>query len=338
MTRSYILLFLMSVFACLRIYSECGLTTVCPVPEINLQHTSIFDNIRSEVELSLLRAFPSPHSELLLGLTIGIDRLHKVPSFKQALIDTGTIHVVVVSGYNISLCFMLLYVLIGKSYSRSKVLLGIVLTFFYALLSGFEPPIVRAWIMGALLILSSYYGRGVSGILVLVISALSMIVFTPPVIYSLSFILSFSATLSLMLFTEPLNKLLSKTFLSRLPIYNDLVSTCAAQVLVWPIISYFFGRISIFSPLFNALTLWTIPISTLLASIWVVVNTLSPNAAKVLVYMIYPFANTFVLIIQYVGRNYALLLPVKMSQKSLLIYYLLSLIYLVRKNRDKYDK
>src|SRR4030042_4467734 len=48
---------------------------------------------------------PSPHSELLLGMVIGLDDLGKVTHFKDMLIATGTIHVLVVSGFNISLVF-----------------------------------------------------------------------------------------------------------------------------------------------------------------------------------------------------------------------------------------
>ena len=57
---------------------------------------------------------PSPHSELVLGMVIGVDDFHLLPKFKEALISTGVIHVVVVSGYNINIVFSVLSRMVGS--------------------------------------------------------------------------------------------------------------------------------------------------------------------------------------------------------------------------------
>src|SRR3989338_6598523 len=65
-------------------------------------------SVQTFIASQVRKVFPSPHSELLLGLTIGLNDLKKVSRFNDVLLATGTIHVVVVSGYNINLVFNLI--------------------------------------------------------------------------------------------------------------------------------------------------------------------------------------------------------------------------------------
>jgi competence protein ComEC len=105
------------------------------------------------------QVLPSPHSELVLGMVLGVDDLSMVPKFKEALRTTGTIHVVVVSGFNISLVSSLVSRIIGQPYKVRNLIISLSSTLFYAVLSGFEPPVVRAWIMSGVIILGKHYGR-----------------------------------------------------------------------------------------------------------------------------------------------------------------------------------
>src|SRR3989344_9310984 len=59
----------------------------------------LLSSIRNSAGDHVRRYLPSPHSELLLGMLLGIDDLKKTPRFNDVLKLTGTIHVVVVSGY-----------------------------------------------------------------------------------------------------------------------------------------------------------------------------------------------------------------------------------------------
>ena len=56
---------------------------------------------------SIQASLPSPHSELVMGMVLGEDRLAQVPRYNDVLKTAGLIHVVVVSGYNITLVFSL---------------------------------------------------------------------------------------------------------------------------------------------------------------------------------------------------------------------------------------
>ena len=90
-----------------------------------------------------------------------------------------------------------------------------------------------------------------------------MTISDPLLLFSLSFQLSFMATLSLMLYSPSFEVFFKGILGEKTILISDLSTTLGAQVLVWPLISYVFGRISIISPVVNALVLWTVPFATI---------------------------------------------------------------------------
>ncbi len=257
----------------------------------------ILSTIRNIATRNVRKFLPSPHSELLLGLTFGIDDLSKVPRFNDVLRSTGTIHVVVVSGYNISLVFDFVVRLIGSKYRLKNLVVAQFITLLYALLCGFEPPVVRSWIMGSIVSWGKYYGRGLKALEVLVFSAMIMLLVNPSFLFSLSFQLSFLATLSLVLYTDYFAKLLKKFPLKLFK--EDLISTLSAQVLVWPLISYSFGQVSLISPLVNTLILWTIPLATVLGGALLVISLLLQGLPFMVWYIVYVPLDIFVIVVKW---------------------------------------
>lgn len=233
-------------------------------------------------------------------MTIGADYLSRLPKFTEALKDSGTIHVAVVSGFNINLVFNFLISLLGSKYSIKNYLIAIAITFMYALLSGFEPPVVRSWIMGCTLALGRVYGRVINPLFVLVFSAIVMIIYNPAYLFSLSFQLSFLATLGLIIysgifakvFESSVGVILNKSLL-KTAFFEDLTASLSAQMLVWPLISYRFGTVSIISPLANAFILWTIPISTILGFLLLISCLFFPLLSILLSHLVFLFVDIF---------------------------------------------
>lgn len=243
---------------------------------INNPFLQKISKIRETYRMSVQEYFPSPHCELLLGMVVGIDDLKYVKQFQTSLINTGTIHVVVVSGYNISLVFNMVMGVLGSRYKLNNVIIAQSVTFLYAVVSGFEPPVIRSWIMGSISSLGKYYGRNINAERILIVAALVMIIANPKLVESASFHLSFLACVSLLLFNDKISSLVNKVINSEKRksswykiFFDDFATSLSAQILVWPYISYKFGRISLISPFVNSLILWTVPISTILGFIFI---------------------------------------------------------------------
>ena len=286
-------------------------------------------SVQAFIASQVRKVFPSPHSELLLGLTIGLNDLKKVSRFNDVLLATGTIHVVVVSGYNINLVFNLIISILGSKYKLKNLITAQVVTFIYALICGFGAPVIRAWVMGSIVSWGTYYGRKLEALRILLISALFMIIAVPSFLFSLSFQLSFLATLSLLMF--------SGIFVDKIGILDDFKTTVAAQILVWPLISYKFGRISLISPVVNWLILWTIPLATVLGFIFILLSAVWSYLGYLGSFVLYLPLDFFVRIVYFFGNLPFASINLKISLGVLLTYYFILFLgyfwYSVIRNR-----
>jgi competence protein ComEC len=240
-------------------------------------------------------SIPEPYSSLIAGITIGSKQMPE--SFWDALRKTGTAHVVVASGTNVT---MLASFLIGTFtyYFRRKIAIFITIAgiVVYVFLSGFDAPIVRASIMGVIVMFGQIRGRLIDTWRILLYTSTLMLIIKPMWITDLGFILSFVATTSLMLFQTKIDRLLK---LPRLPklLKEGLTTSIAAQIGVAPIIFATFGQFNILSPVINALILWTIPYIMSLGMMAGIVGLVVPLVGRLILFALYPLTYWFVQII-----------------------------------------
>ena len=304
--------------------------------------TDYINRFRNNSIQKVRKFYPSPHSELLLGVVLGIDELRTVPTFNDILIATGTIHVVVVSGYNINLLFNFLKSLLGGIYSFKKYLIAVIATLVYSVISGFEPPVIRAWIMSSVSGLGMFYGRRLDPIQLLVFSGIIMIIFSPELLYSLSFQLSFLASLSLLMFS-PIVKVFFASIgghnMTNNPqnlLHEDLISSFSAQISVWPVISSNFDRVSIFSPFINSIILWTIPLSTIIGAAFLFSAFINNYLAFVVSLVLYAPLDIFVQILRLFSNIPFLSISFRLNTFYLSTYYLaIFVLYMLYKKKLK---
>lgn len=313
-----------------RVYITCFATTIfCESQELVSKHSLLsFDDFKKNVTDKVERLLPSPHSELLLGMTIGIDNLSRVPGFKKMLRQTGTIHVVVVSGFNISLVFNLIIKILGSPYKKRNLVIALSFTLFYSILSGFDPPVLRAWIMGSLISLGKYYGRLLDAMPVLIWSGLLMVLVVPSYISSISFHLSFLATAGLILLSSRLEGVLKYKGL----LGEDFYATLAAQLMVWPYLSYVFGDLSLVGILVNVLVLWTVPITTVLGFILIFIIYALPILAPYFADILFVYLDFFTQVVIIFSKFKYASVDFELSLIWILVYYF-SLFYFYKKTK-----
>jgi competence protein ComEC len=241
------------------------------------------------------KALPQPHSSLVAGVTLGSKS--SIPEhFWDELKRSGTAHVVVASGMNVSLvaAFLMntLILFVSRKFAVAFAVLGICL---YSLISGFDAPIVRATVMGSIAFLAQGLGKLYQAKRALLISATLMLIVNPNWINDLGFILSFVSTASLIFFESTISRKISKIP----PLLREGLSTSlAAQVGVAPILFVVFGQFNLFSPLINALILWTIPIITIVGATGGLIGVIIPPLGKLTLLLIYPLTWWFVSVIE----------------------------------------
>ncbi len=224
----------------------------------------------------LNRLLPEPHAGLLAGLLFGTKATLSVPLYED-LVASGTLHIIALSGMNISIVSTLfaggLLWLVSKRIASLLTLVGIL---WFVWFVGPSPSIVRAAIMGSLSLLATIMGRQNWGIWSWLLAVSTMILLNPAWLADLSFQLSALASLGIILFgsgtaataMKPYNPSRPSLYVPRIAasilgqmwklIRNNLRLTMAAQVFTIPLILLHFHRISLISPVSNLLIGWLI--------------------------------------------------------------------------------
>lgn len=274
--------------------------------------------LRLKLNNQIKENLPSPQSELLTGVVLGI-KSDLDPKFKQNLINTGTLHVVVVSGYNIALVAGLvssLSFLIGRKKANILAIGSIVI---YTLLVGASAPTLRAALMGTLTLTATLMGRQALSVYLLFLTGYLLLLVNPRNLVDISFQLTFLATLGLIMFTKRLSNLLSKlTKVLREP----LATTLAAQSLVTPLIVFYFGNLSLIAPLVNVLVLWSVPTITLIGFTYLAVGQINTLLASVLGYLLLLPLTFFVKVVEFFGQLNLLVFQLDEGNWFILLGYL----------------
>jgi len=198
---------------------------------------------------------PEPHASLLAGILFGVKAaMPKV--FYDQLITTGLLHVIALSGINITILTNLTAqgtLVFGRRWS-SIITTGIIAGF--VLFVGPSPSIVRAALMGAISLISVYFGRKNWGLLSLFLAAGIMLLINFQLLQDLSFQLSFLATLGLLLANRNYER--QKPSGALYWFKENLRLTLYAQLFTVPLILYKFHRFSVIAPIANIATEWVI--------------------------------------------------------------------------------
>ena len=246
---------------------------------------SFGSGMRNKIIAFYQEVLPQPISGLTAGIILG-SKGTLTSDFWNKVKITGVAHVVVASGTNVTFVVSFLMGVATLFLTRRKaivfVILGIIL---YLFISGFDAPLVRAAIMAILSFWAVETGRLVNAWRVLFITAGVMLVIQPEWISDTGFALSFVSTMGIMLFEKRI-----RNWLKRIPevLKEGLSTSLAAQIGVAPILFVTFGQFNIWSPLINALVLWTIPYIMILGSIGGAIGLIIPTVGKLILYLSYP--------------------------------------------------
>lgn len=254
----------------------------------------LFKPQRQALEQKISQFLPSPQSELLSGILLGQNK--KLPgNLKLALRDTSTLHIVVASGQNLSMVAGFFLGLAGLIKRKNAVILSLLATLFYTILTGFQVPILRAALMFGLASLAQLHGRGKGSFRVLMIVAGLMLLINPRWVRDISFQLSFLATFGVVVIAPIL-----LCWLRIVPIIGqDLAVTLSAQLMVTPVIAQNFHQLSLVSLIANALVLWSIPFIMIGGTIMIILGSLWNFFGQLIALGVYALLTYFIYIVQF---------------------------------------
>jgi competence protein ComEC len=238
--------------------------------------------VRARAQNILNQSLPEPYAALASGILLGIDSGIPEDLYEQFNL-AGISHLLVISGSNVALIVAVALALSQRLVGR-KPAVYLVLTAIglYALLVGAEAAVLRAAWMGGLVVFAGAINRR-STALISLAAAICLMLFNPLILWDVGFQLSSMATAGLILFIPPITQWVSRivpgfqggflTSTHATPtnlgdrdapsgrasgfwyalITDSLIVTLAANVMVLPLLVYYFGRVSVISLVANLL-------------------------------------------------------------------------------------
>lgn len=263
---------------------------------------------------------------LLSGLILG-DTSEFEKDFQEKMNKTGTSHIVALSGYNISIFSILVFNFLRYFLNRYiTVFITLILIFSFVLMTGAEASVVRAAIMGLiLLIFDNFYGLNFDLKNVLVFTALVMVLFNPFILnFDIGFQLSFLALVGVTFLkkslVENLNLKLENSFLN----YKDnLVTTLSAQLMVLPILLNNFHYFSLFSFLPNIFILTFVPLAMFFGFLLLFFNFFIKIFSLILSWFLYLILSFQIFVIEIFSNFQPIVLKKELSVLSILVYYII---------------
>ncbi len=197
---------------------------------------------------------PEPHASLLNGIIFGVN-LRTTKDFFYQLKVVGLLHIVVLSGINITLLASVVTSLTSPLGKKQSIFISIFVIIIFIIFVGPDAPVIRAGFMGVLTLIAILYGRKSSILYTLLLSIVFILLFWPEWLKTVSLQLSYGATLGIVLFGQVLNVKTKNRFQKiKHDIWKELKPSLAAQLFTVPIILFYFKQISLIAPLSNLLT------------------------------------------------------------------------------------
>lgn len=203
--------------------------------------------------------FRGERGGLLAGILLG-EKDGLSEETKNSFIETGTIHIVALSGYNVTIVAEAITSVARKIVGYTAgVVFGITGIVLFALMTGLGATVFRASLMAILALIARAQGRTASMGRALLTAGGVMILINPWIlVYDVSFQLSFLATLGLIYMTP-----ITERWFTRVPkkggLREAISTTLATNIVVLPFVAYKMGLASIISVPINLLIIPLIP-------------------------------------------------------------------------------
>jgi competence protein ComEC len=288
---------------------------------------------------------PEPESSLLAGLLVAGKNV-----LPQTILDdfqhAGVIHIVVLSGYNVTIIAEFFLVALGFLGKRRAALFSALGIIAFALMTGATATVMRAAIMVLALLLGQIIGRPYHAGRILLFTATLMLFWNPKyLIFDPSFELSFLAMLALV-YVVPIVKMLAEKISPALGqasgksrsisslLAEVIFVTIATQITVFPFLMYSVGNVSSVALFSNILILFFVPYTMLIGFVAVLLAFVSPYLALPLTFISHLLLYYILAVAHFFGNLSFASIAVSISGLTMILIYLFLIsIFIYTKQR-----
>lgn len=276
--------------------------------------------LKNSFEEKTKSIFGEPEASLLNGILFGANDSPGEP-LTTNLKNTSTIHIAVLSGYNIALVVIALLFMTSFLPKRISILFSVAGIILFVAMVGAEPPAVRSAIMAIVALSGIILGRPYDAGRALFV-AIAIMLFQSPEIYgNPSFILSCLATFGI-IFLTPIVSLLFSRVTNRYNFRELLATTISAQLSVTPYLVYLVGTFSVIALPANILVLPVVPFIMIFGFISVLVSFVTSLIAFPFVVITHTLLSYLIAVVSFFGTlSFAIISFGTISGISTILFY-----------------
>ena len=240
--------------------------------------------VRQRIIKSQGRWLKSPTGELISSIVLGRRAVDLPYDIRDLFIKAGLAHILAASGFHVSLLLGTVLIVTNRFSSKVQLIVGISILSLYVGLTGIQPSVMRAALMGVAVLIANFSERKVRPLGSLLLAGTLLLIFNPLWIWDLGFNLSFLATLGLVVTMPELQKKLdwlppTLTSIIAIPV--------AASLWTLPLTSYIFNTVALYSIPINIVTdplIWLISLGGMLSGL---IGLVIPLAGSAIAWLLY---------------------------------------------------
>lgn len=282
--------------------------------------------LRNSVVVAMKRSLPAEEASFLAGITLGA-RESFSKELQNDLKQSGTTHLVALSGYNIAV--------VAATLSFLGFWLTAAVIIFFVLMTGAAASVVRAAIMGIIILLAQKSERRYSVRNSIAVAAFLMVLWDPRVlVFDIGFQLSFAALLGIVYVAPALKNVFRIESAGLLSWKENIIMTVAAQLAVLPLLLGYFGSVSVTSVFANILVVGAMPLTMALGFLLGGSGLFFSTLGNVIGWIVHPLLAYELTVIRFFSR-YAM--PISVASFSMFagfVYYS-GLIYFTVWNQQR---
>ena len=242
--------------------------------------------IRQRIINAQISGLGSPVGELVSSMVLGRRAVDLPQDIRDRFIKAGLAHILAASGFHVSLLLAVVLKATNRLSEKSQFLIGISSLIIYVGLTGLQPSVIRATLMGVGALVGLLLDRKVIPLGSLLLAATILLLFNPLWIWDLGFQLSFLATFGLIVTVPAITKRLDW-----LPptIATIIAVPLAASIWTLPLICYVFNTVATYSILVNIISTPLVTIISLGGMISAIASLIIPILGSAIAsFLLYP--------------------------------------------------
>lgn len=207
-------------------------------------------NLRQRIIGGFTQSLGEENGLVISSIILGRRAVDLPPDIRDLFVNIGLSHVLAASGFHVALLLGIIFWFTQSLDPIKKLIIGIIILIIYVGLTGIQPSILRATLMGVSILIGQVLERETNALGSLLFSGFLLLIFNPLWIWDLGFQLSFLATFSLLV-TSPV----IEAKLDFLPPKIASMIAVPVAVSIWtsPLIMYVFYTFSFYIIPFNIL-------------------------------------------------------------------------------------